>query len=394
MLETEYIKSLQSNYARIRLAERPDDRRYQYCILTRGGIKGLLPCSLRYINALAFLYYDITSKQNMAQMYGKQLIDRKWVLSFFRSLRQVNKEVARFLLDEKNIMVCPEYIFQDVGSKNFYFLYLPYSTEDNGIMRLLDFLIEHMDYEDERLVECVYGMYEELGKLKEAYLQGKIFEDAEKLAEDKTESRDITRTEPGADIQEPVPYGKMLETEERSVLDEKLIPFPGVSETEKADVEKHAKISLWERISGKKRKENEKKQSYREAMLNRMEGIAVAEEPVYDEEDYGQTVYMERAEEEDSRHKLYTPDGRVAVVLESDTLLIGKQKDEVDMVLEDESVSRIHARISIEEGMICLEDLNSTNGTFKNGLRLQPYEKRRIEENDEIRIGKRLFIFR
>ena len=87
-METEFVKSLQCNYERVRLPEKPDERRYQYCILTRGGIKGLLSCSLRYINGQAYLYYDITSKQNTAQLCGKQLLDRKWVLSFFRSLRR------------------------------------------------------------------------------------------------------------------------------------------------------------------------------------------------------------------------------------------------------------------------------------------------------------------
>ena len=84
----------------------------------------------------------------------------------------------------------------------------------------------------------------------------------------------------------------------------------------------------------------------------------------------------------------------MAGILETGDFLIGKQKDDVNMVLNDESVSRIHARISLEGNLVYLEDLNSTNGTFKNGLRLQPYEKRRIEENDEIRFGKLLFVFR
>ncbi len=40
------------------------------------------------------------------------------------------------------------------------------------------------------------------------------------------------------------------------------------------------------------------------------------------------------------------------------------------------------------------EDLNSTNGTFKNGLRLKPYEKRRLMEGDEIRLGSFNILFR
>ena len=74
--------------------------------------------------------------------------------------------------------------------------------------------------------------------------------------------------------------------------------------------------------------------------------------------------------------------------------VIGKKKEEVDYVLGDRSVSRIHARILEENGNIYLEDLNSTNGTFKNGLRMQPYEKRRLEKNDELRFGKVEYIFR
>lgn len=63
------------------------------------------------------------------------------------------------------------------------------------------------------------------------------------------------------------------------------------------------------------------------------------------------------------------------VSLDQPSLSIGKKKEEVDLVLKDASVSRIHARIITEEGNAYLEDLNSTNGTFQNGLRMQPYEK-------------------
>lgn len=41
-----------------------------------------------------------------------------------------------------------------------------------------------------------------------------------------------------------------------------------------------------------------------------------------------------------------------------------------------------------------MEDLNSTNGTFKNGLRLNPYEKRKLEQGDELRFGQTEFIYR
>ena len=69
MLNTEYVRNLNCNYERILLDKKPEEKRYQYCILNRGGIKGLLPCSLLYINGVAYLYYDISSKQNVTQLY-------------------------------------------------------------------------------------------------------------------------------------------------------------------------------------------------------------------------------------------------------------------------------------------------------------------------------------
>ena len=40
MINTEYIRSLNANYERMDLGEKPEEKRYQYCMISRGGIKG------------------------------------------------------------------------------------------------------------------------------------------------------------------------------------------------------------------------------------------------------------------------------------------------------------------------------------------------------------------
>lgn len=380
MLETEFIRSLQSNYERVHLSDRPDEQRYQYCILTRGGIRGLLPCSLRYINGEAYLYYDITSRQNVAQLYGKQVIDRAWFRDFMWSYEQVCQELGRFLLDEKNILVYPEQIFEDLSNHNFFFLYLPYNEEGNGFMRFLEFVLEHMDYDDLELVERVYFMYEQYEKYGDVYLQGQIFEDGRSLNEgiEPVKTPDsVMYFENEGNVESDLIAGR----EESAIM------------SVKEEVPKE-KRSFFGKFGLKKKKYAEQKQQYRETVMADMAGRAVAEETEYLEEDYGRTIYIEQKAEEQGVRKLYTPDGRVVARLEKDVFVIGKQKEEVDLVLEDDTISRLHARICKEEDIIYLEDLNSTNGTFKNGLRLQPYEKRRLEEGDEVRFGKLLFVYR
>ena len=110
MLQTEYLRSLNSNYERILLDKKPEERKYQYCIISRGGIKGLLSCSLRYINGLAYLYYDISSKQSITQICDRHVISRKWMKDFFWSMRHIQLELGRFLLDERNILRYPHKI--------------------------------------------------------------------------------------------------------------------------------------------------------------------------------------------------------------------------------------------------------------------------------------------
>ena len=75
-------------------------------------------------------------------------------------------------------------------------------------------------------------------------------------------------------------------------------------------------------------------------------------------------------------------------------ITVGKMAGAVDLVLNDQSVSRLHARISRDGNRFFITDLNSTNGTFRNGMRLEPNASEIIEPGDEIGIGKLKFIYR
>jgi Trypsin-like peptidase domain/FHA domain len=66
---------------------------------------------------------------------------------------------------------------------------------------------------------------------------------------------------------------------------------------------------------------------------------------------------------------------------------IGRDTALVDFALNDDRISRRHARLSIEDDSIVLEDLNSTNGTQINGKTLMPYTPQEIAPGDIIRFG-------
>ncbi|GHO94190.1 forkhead-associated protein [Reticulibacter mediterranei] len=61
---------------------------------------------------------------------------------------------------------------------------------------------------------------------------------------------------------------------------------------------------------------------------------------------------------------------------------------------EEGGVSRLHARIFVENGQYLLEDENSTNFTFLNRQRLAAKTPTQLHDNDEIRFGRVVLRFK
>ena len=69
---------------------------------------------------------------------------------------------------------------------------------------------------------------------------------------------------------------------------------------------------------------------------------------------------------------------------EKHEIVIGRNTEN-DIVIENLAVSKAHARIVNQDGAYFIEDLNSTNGTYLNKIRVT---KKDLKNNDIIIIGK------
>lgn len=109
---------------------------------------------------------------------------------------------------------------------------------------------------------------------------------------------------------------------------------------------------------------------------------------------YGNTVFFDERRTEE--YKLYAVDkkNKRHIELKQFPCTVGKMAGCVDYVLADDSVSRIHARFDKQGEKVLMTDMNSTNGTYKNGLRMQPQETVEIEPGDEIRFGSLNYCYR
>ena len=429
MREISYHKDYRHNYLIIREDEMTGDD-YQRKMITENRIRGLLPCQIRYINGETLLYYEITSKQSVKGLFEGKHLTMKDLRGLFISLKMVMEETASFLLPEDGLLIEPDMIFTELEKEEFYFVYDPFS-ESRGtqtLIALLEFLADHVDGEDNAALQAVYHMLD-LAE-KEQFVLDEIVEwfgeeeQPENVPEPEKEIHEMQMEEPYPcyEAQEPAEnpaIQRLISTQAAKVylvcavflsvilgyltytyeLSEKLLVFSyaGFFLAGLLVILSLGAVIV-RKLSGRKQKRETENLSFRETeeemFLHGIYEEACSERVQGQRKEYGDTVYIPWTA--NSENKLYGvgKDNKFHIDLNRLPITVGKLAGSVDMVIDNQSISRVHARFTREGTRICMTDLNSTNGTFKNGLRLTPNTSEILEPGDEIRLGKLKFVYR
>ena len=86
---------------------------------------------------------------------------------------------------------------------------------------------------------------------------------------------------------------------------------------------------------------------------------------------------------------LQGPDKGRTLKTQDEVVLIGRGSDQIP--LTDQTISRRHAELRVEKGAWMLVDLNSANGTYVNGVRIE--KPLRLKHGDQIRLGSTLLVY-
>lgn len=70
------------------------------------------------------------------------------------------------------------------------------------------------------------------------------------------------------------------------------------------------------------------------------------------------------------RAQLIPVKGGRPILIQRDVTVVGRQKDQCDLVLDRSSISKLHCLIVRTDGLLFIRDLGSTNGTKVNGQRV------------------------
>lgn len=435
--EAEYISDGNHNYLRINCGEERKSN-YSYKMITENAIKGLLPCRIRVVNGNTYLYYEVQSRQTLFYRYEVKEMDYDALKNIFFHLCLLGDELEKYFLDFNDIFFDEQYIFQDIETGETVFLFLPdEKPEENHFASFTEYIVKRINHKDAKAVQAAYRLYD-LSRQDHIMIQEirQLFEEEEKIvfqtekAEYDTEWKQEEKPTKQPD-EEQEEWEWMISEEKQEIKKAKwsdiYIPaFLCIMLTVLICIKLSFKLSygeetiwiaglivniglcvsyfvyrIWEK--GRKKRETEEsckgsnsvQRIYEEANINiqkcgkeqEWNDIQAEKEDVY-----GETVFLE-PEPENILCGLGKFE-KLTVKLEHFPFSIGKLKEEADYVLKDNSVSRLHARFYRENKSIYLVDLNSTNGTYKNGFRIPANEKILLEEGDEIIFGKVRFCYR
>src|SRR5262245_7781481 len=79
---------------------------------------------------------------------------------------------------------------------------------------------------------------------------------------------------------------------------------------------------------------------------------------------------------------------RQTIHLRSEDTIVGRREG-CDLRIPSGEVSRRHCRLSVRDGVLMVEDLHSSNGTFLNGMRVT--DNQVVQPGDRLEVGPVLF---
>lgn len=151
-------------------------------MLLQNEIKGLLLVRIERINGCKEYYYDISSKHSLGSIVKKGSLDVPKIRLLIETIGEILKQFHEYMLEPDGLCLSEELIYTALPEWNLQFCYY----EEDGknfsekLRKLLQFVIEYVDYQDKEAVALAYACYQAamqenftFEKIEECLLKGK-----------------------------------------------------------------------------------------------------------------------------------------------------------------------------------------------------------------------------
>lgn len=420
-----------------------DTQDYRVRMLLDNRISGLLGVSHRIVNGESRYYYEINSLQSMDRVYAKDELDYEQLCALLLGCIRLYNGLEEYLLDGSQVILKPEYIYLNMDTHEPYFVYFPDYESDarDSFAAFIEELLRKVDHTDEQAVMLAYQVYR--CTRNQNYVLAEILamieqpqEKAGASAQDEAEP--FTAQSRYEDWDNPEPAESSYERE----APQEAAPSEDSGDSGNGGELKHAimcfalsvcalgllggnsLLGLYP-LSGQQvlylygaismsvmagviflacyfKKKNRKKelqrletpqeeapmQIYHQEQADEVIPLQEHYEEPQEAYGYGDTICLQQLSSQEP-YLSGTVNGReVNIRLGRLPVTIGKMAGKADCIIADNTVSKLHAKIMEKNGAIYVEDLNSTNGTLRNGVMIGMNEPVLLQTGDELTLGR------
>lgn len=413
-------------------------------MFAHNDIPAFVPVSFKSLNLENYFCYNMNGLIPINQSFEMNKLTADRIEAFLRSIIKAAKSMEEFLLPFDRLITDEAYIYESLGKKDEFHWIYGIESGNCTFTGLFERLLDRVDYKDDSAVKMIYSLYQ-AAKESEG-MQGvstggslqRIREKAEEILSAPHMSLDMRAREliRAENERNSIKRLKGIETgtgdkacsKEIEAADSMARRYRAEAESKKAmsqrvDIEDtpKAKTSLF------KKRQNEEKSDKTMFVKSKLKkvwdylnaDIGSKPEKLVDLQAVGENelsynvreVKQPKIEASDNAGEATTlltgamisngiyclkPEdtNEDNILLTEFPFFIGKSGDKTHHTIEDSTVSRFHARIDREEEELWLTDLNSTNGTFLNGIRLMPFGRMRVNKGDSIVISRKRYEFK
>lgn len=342
-------------------------------------LDGFLPVEIQRINGRKeYVFYkgDLISLESYLKTH-------RWELEFFRRLFEkifLMKDCLKdYLLDQEDLVLRTDLLFISLDSHTVYGICVPDSKLGTVkcLGKLLEQMMQTMDAKNKALAFSVYELHKMTREKNCTHHKLREFVQQQKEGEKESESVEIPIK---TSVERPA---KQLKTAPKPAVREYL-PAIGVG---LAGIVLF--LLLWgagifkEPLSGAL---NVKMFFLVLAVFFLVSGYGVWK--LLPERKEKKMVEFQDRDEKKVITLMPQKQGEEPVSIRFFPCQIGREKDRVDIHIQDERVSRIHAQLVQEGEQIMIMDEESANGTYRNDNRLVPWQKTALHNEDRLRFAQ------
>lgn len=426
MLQTEYKKDMQNSYMMIQAVNRKQsDASYCLKMLLNNTIKGFLPLEIRQYDDEQQYWYETNGGSVISVRFEREKLSYYVVEQIILELISTVNRSRVYLLREDDFVISPEHVFISDTDCHIRLCYLPgYGIRlQEQIAGLLEFFMNKVDYNDKKAVLFVYTLYTK-SKEKEC-----TFNQILKKIQEQKEAETIENK-----IHEYRMSHQLLNEEHPVKLEQRsdIINYDSIKSEGQERAEKslkQAKLTGQEKLAKLLKKDTQeknlemsqgncqKKKLTHSGFLRNLDivkkvglkGMFSKKQEEYLKEKQTEKLTQKKVinnevpEEEKtqllagdrylSQYYLKPVEEGEDIYLTKSPFYIGKADANVNKCIPEKTISRLHAKIIMQEEGCYIEDLRSTNGSFVNGYRLDSCESKRLEPGDEVTFAERKYTF-